>query len=102
MTTLAVPSNTVFVSVASMWEIAIKASTGKLEFPTDRFDEMFALNRFAPLPIEPRHALAAGALPRYHNDPFDRMLIAQARIEGLILVTADAAFRRYDVSLLEN
>ncbi len=85
-----------------MWEIAIKTELGKLDFPIDRFEQMLDLTRFETLPIEPRHALAAGALPRHHNDPFDRMLIAQARIEGLVLVTADAALRRYDVVLLES
>ncbi len=94
------PSNKIFVSVASIWEIAIKANSGKLDFPVDRLTEMLESNKFETLPIAPRHALAAGGLPRHHNDPFDRMLIAQARTEGLVLVSSDAAIARYDVELL--
>jgi PIN domain nuclease of toxin-antitoxin system len=97
---LAAPDNELFVSVASIWEIAIKANTGKLKFPVDRLTEMLGANHFEALPIAPHHALAAGGLPRHHNDPFDRMLIAQARTEGLVLVSSDAAIARYDVELL--
>ena len=56
---------------------------------------------FAPLPITLAHGIAAGSLPRHHGDPFDRMLIAQARSEGLTLVTTDRAIRRYDVPILD-
>ncbi len=94
------PTNEILVSVASIWEIAIKVNTGKLKFPVERLAEMLDAIGFRPLPIEPRHAVAAGGLPRHHNDPFDRMLIAQARIEGLVLVSVDAAFNRYGVALL--
>lgn len=55
---------------------------------------------FDILPILPAHAIAAGALPRHHGDPFDRMLIAQAQVENLVLVTQDTTFSRYDVSLM--
>ena len=74
------PRNDVFVSVASAREIAIKRALGHLEFPIT-------------------HALAAGDLVRHHDDPFDRMLVAPARTEGLNLISEDAVMRRYDVSL---
>ena len=82
-----------------MWEIAIKHALGRLKFPLDRFDDIMRRMGFDPLPILPAHAIAAGALPRHHDDPFDRMLIAQARIETLVLVSGDQAFTRYDVPI---
>lgn len=89
----------VSVSAASAWEIAIKKSAGRLEAPDDLLAAMEA-NNFDPLFISPAHALAAGALPDHHADPFDRMLIAQARAESLVVVTVDSRFSHYDVELL--
>ena len=89
----------VAVSAASVWEIAIKKAIGRLEAPDDLLDAL-AANDFDPLSISHAHALAAGALPAHHDDPFDRMLIAQAQAEGFTLVTADERFPRYDVALL--
>ena len=89
----------VFVSAASVWEIAFKQNLGKLDAPSDLDDQM-ELQRFAPLNITIAHAKAAGALPRYHDDPFDRMLIAQAVAEGLTIVTRDPRIARYGVSTL--
>jgi PIN domain nuclease of toxin-antitoxin system len=94
----------VCVSAASLWEIAIKAAVGHLEF--DEPFEAAALrvaeySRFRPLSITVTHALAAGALPLHHRDPFDRMLIAQAQLEELTIVTADAQFQDYEVELLD-
>lgn len=89
----------VFVSAASAWEIAIKRALGKLEAPEDLLGAIEA-NHFRPLSIELRHAVTAGELPKLHNDPFDRMLIAQARQEGLTLVTSDQRIASYGVSLL--
>lgn len=68
----------------------------------DRLLEVLRAMRLEPLPVGMSHALAAGSLPRHHDDPFDRMLIAQARLEGLILVTQDKVIRCYDVPLFDN
>jgi len=94
--------NTLFVSLASLWEMAIKTANGKLPSyarliangPTFLEDSLRDSN-FTFLPIVLRHALAAAALPQHHRDPFDRMLIAQALDEGLILITSDRVFARY-------
>ncbi len=94
---LAAPENAVFVSAVTAWEIAIKHALGRLKFPIDRFDEVMVRMRFDALSILPAHAVAAGALPRQHDDPFDRMLIAQARVERLVLVSSDEMVARYDV-----
>ena len=94
--------NDVFVSAASAWEIAIKRKLGRLEFPVDRFDQVLRDMSFTALPISLSHALAAGDLPRHHDDPFDRMLVAQARTEGLTLMSGDAQVRRYDVPMFEG
>ena len=88
-----------FVSVASAWEAEIKRNLGKLETPDD-LAEQLERNRFVPLEITLDHALSAGALPRHHGDPFDRMLIAQAQLESLTIVTRDRRFAPYDVALL--
>lgn len=79
-------TNEVFVSAASVWEIAIKQGLGKLEAPDDLLD-LIEQSGFEALSISSFHAEQAGRLPLAHKDPFDRMLIAQARAEGLILVT---------------
>ena len=86
----------VSVSAVTVWEIAIKKALGKLTPPTNWSDDIEA-EGFDPLPIEFDHAVEAGALPRHHADPFDRMLVAQARIEALTIVTADPKIARYDV-----
>lgn len=89
----------VYVSAASAWEIAIKHALGKLDAPED-VGTAIAESGFHALEITVPHALAAGALPRHHGDPFDRMLIAQARVERLALVTADRRFAEYQVAIL--
>ena len=91
--------NMVFVSSVSVWEIAIKKAMGKLETP-DNLQQEIALHRFTPLQINYDHAELAGKLPDIHKDPFDRMLIAQAIIEKLTLVTRDKAIAQYDVNIL--
>jgi PIN domain nuclease of toxin-antitoxin system len=88
--------NTVYVSAAVAWEIAIKRSLGKLEAPNDLEAAMEA-NRFLPLPVTVSHALAVQTLPDHHRDPFDRLLIAQARLEGFKLVSRDPNIPRYGV-----
>jgi PIN domain nuclease of toxin-antitoxin system len=93
------PDNVVFVSLASIWEIAIKQAKGKLTLDAkavlDTLPKAFTL-----LPIMAEHILATRALPHHHGDPFDRLLIAQAKIEGLTIVTHDDAFRPYGVPIL--
>jgi PIN domain nuclease of toxin-antitoxin system len=92
--------NEVRVSVASIWEIGIKRGLGKLTAPDDLGPHLEAAN-FEPLLISLEHARAAGLLPPHHRDPFDRMLIAQAQLESLTIVTRDARFVPYGVQLLE-
>ena len=96
---IASTDNVVVVSAASAWEVAIKKAVGRLDAPDDLLDALDA-NNFDTLPITVAHAVAAGGLPTHHSDPFDRMLIAQARAEHLVLVSVDTRFRRYDVELL--
>lgn len=96
------PGNSVFVSVASAWEIAIKHATGRLDFPLERFNAILEASGMVHLPILAAHAIAAGSLPRHHGDPFDRILIGQARVEGLVLVSEDAKVATYDVSLFSR
>jgi PIN domain nuclease of toxin-antitoxin system len=95
--------NAVLVSAAVIWEIAIKASVGRLEIPTAdlrRLPRLVETAGFAELPVLARHAAAVHALPWHHRDPFDRLLVAQARDEGLTLVSVDPAIRAYDVPVL--
>ena len=93
------PRNQIFISAATTWEIAIKMSLGKIEAPED-MDTVVSDEGFSKLPITLYHGQLAGALPRIHRDPFDRMLIAQAQAEGLILVTADTVIARYGVRIM--
>lgn len=88
----------VFASAASVWEIAIKRSIGKLKAPDD-LPALLPRMRFQELPVTFQHAHAVGNLPSHHGDPFDRLLIAQARAESLTILTSDAHFARYDVAL---
>lgn len=94
--------NQVHVSAASIWEIAIKTSLRKLSVGDAPVDLAESIGRcgFVELAVNARHAEAVRALPFHHADPFDRLLVAQARIEGLALVTADALVARYDVATL--
>lgn len=89
----------VYVSAASVWEVAIKQAMGKLPGPLDLADEILR-SGFRELPITAEHAADAGRLPPVHRDPFDRMLVAQARCEGMTLVSHDPAVARYEVDLL--
>jgi PIN domain nuclease of toxin-antitoxin system len=88
-----------YVSAASAWEIAIKKALGKLAAPDD-LPKALETNRFEPLSISVAHALIAGDLPRHHEDPFDRLLLAQAQVEDLTLLTHDTRLKRYGVPLL--
>lgn len=93
-------ADAVLVSAASVWEIEIKRATGKLRVPKDvpRDVDAAGIDR---LDITFEHAVAAGRLPLHHRDPFDRMLVAQARVEGLTLATADQELGQYDVPVLD-
>ena len=88
----------VFFSAASVWEIAIKKSLGKLKAP-DCLAELLPQAGFRALDVTPIHAEAISDLPPHHADPFDRLLIAQARVEKMTLLTVDAQFSRYNISL---
>jgi PIN domain nuclease of toxin-antitoxin system len=92
-------ANEVVVSAATVWEIAIKRAIGKLRFDQPVVAAVLALG-FEILPVAGVHAEHAGGLPRHHDDPFDRMLIAQAYLEGMVLGTQDARMRPYGVVTL--
>jgi PIN domain nuclease of toxin-antitoxin system len=89
----------VWVSAASIWEISVKRNLGRIELASADLERELARSNFLELPIEWRHAETAGSLPRHHADPFDRMLIAQAQVEDLVLVTYEPAFHHYEVAL---
>ena len=93
--------NMVFVSSASVWEISIKKSTGKLKVPDNLLEELLS-HRFSLLDINAEHAQLAGELPLIHKDPFDRMLVAQAMIEKLTLISYDPLIAQYKVKLLKD
>jgi PIN domain nuclease of toxin-antitoxin system len=89
----------VMVSAATVWEVAIKQRAGKIEAPHD-LPEQIRDCELSHLPISSHHAIEAARLPSIHRDPFDRMLVAQARHHGLTLVTRDEHIQKYDVSVL--
>ncbi len=89
----------VFVSAATAWEIAVKRSSGKLDAPGDIRD-LIARNGFGELAIEVEHAVLSAELPKHHNDPFDRILIAQAQLGDMRLVADDPQIAKYDIDVL--
>lgn len=94
--------NEVFVSAASMWEIAVKTALGRLQLPSDPGTfllEQIDLNGFSPLAVSVEHTLRVLDLPSKHRDPFDRLLAAQCLAEKTVLVTRDPVFRQYDVTV---
>lgn len=95
---LADQRNEVFVSAATTWEISIKKALGKLDAPED-MDSIVEDEGFSKLPISLYHGQLAGSLPALHRDPFDRMLVAQAQAEGLILMTSDTNISLYNIRL---
>jgi PIN domain nuclease of toxin-antitoxin system len=95
---IADPSNDVLVSAASIWEIAIKGSLGKLTVPDD-LPATISAEGFEWLPVRPEHAWEVRSLPLHHRDPFDRILVAQARVERLPIVTGDPRFGAYAVDV---
>lgn len=92
--------NEVFVSAATGWEIALKKSIGKLAAPDDLEAELIR-QQFERLPITFRHVSELEALPLIHKDPFDRMLVAQCKSEGLVLVSRDPQMKAYGIMILE-
>ena len=97
------PRHQLFVSVASVWEIVIKHALGRLELahaPESLVPRLIAATQAVALPIEQSHALRLARLPLHHRDPFDRILIAQALVERLTILTADQRFSDYDVKIL--
>lgn len=93
------PDALVLISAASAWEMSIKTAAGKLEAPKD-LPQQLDHHSFAPLAIELAHGLRAGSLPLHHTDPFDRMLIAQAELEGLTIVSRGERLAQYGVPTL--
>lgn len=90
-------ANALFFSAASIWEIVIKRSLGRSDFKVDpyRLRKMLVLNDYRELPVASEHALRVDTIPPLHKDPFDRILIAQARSEGMLLLTVDTAVIKY-------
>ena len=87
--------NELFASAASIWEIAIKAGLGRIDLDPNEFTDALESGGFQSLPVTNRHAAAVGSLPHVHRDPFDRLLVAQSRVEGLSLLTHDRALAEY-------
>ena len=99
----AITERRVLLSVVSPWELVVKQAVGRIELldtPRSLIRDQIARNGFELLPIALEHVLEIGELPLHHADPFDRMLIAQAEVEDLTLVTRDPAFGDYDVPTL--
>ncbi len=96
---IADPENTVFLSAVVVWEIRIKQSIGKLDLPDD-FGEVLDAQRFAELAVTVDHAHTIAELPAAHRDPFDRMLVAQAMVEHMAIVTRDRSIADYDVEVI--
>lgn len=97
------PENSLYLSAASYWEICIKVGIGKLALPDnwqETADLAMRINDIRWLPIEQPHCLELLTLPHHHRDPFDRLLLAQARAEGLAILSADPNFSRYDVTVI--
>jgi PIN domain nuclease of toxin-antitoxin system len=97
---IADPRNAVSVSAATIWELEIKRTLGRLDVGEADLVREVGENGFSELPVRSRHAAAAASLPAHHADPFDRMLVAQARDEGLVCVTVDRAFEAYGTATL--
>jgi PIN domain nuclease of toxin-antitoxin system len=96
------PASTIFLSVVSVWEILVKSQLGKLtlRLPLDQIIAQQVANRVQILPATLEHVLALRDLPAVHKDPFDRLLISQARVEGATLLSADHVFNQYPVQIL--
>ena len=93
-------NNLVFISAAVIWEIRIKEALGKLDIPPD-FRQVLDQQPFETLAITMEHAHAVADLPLIHRDPFDRMLLAQARVEKITVVTRDSIFKEYQIPIIK-
>ncbi|MBA3861433.1 MAG: type II toxin-antitoxin system VapC family toxin [Actinomycetota bacterium] len=93
------PANRIIVSAVSVWETTIKRALGKLDAPADLLERL-EQSAVELLPITARHADHVGRLPKHHGDPFDRLLVAQAGLERLALVSGDSEVRRYDITVV--
>ena len=96
-------SNSVYASIVSLWELAIKTSIGKLDLGNDwlqNIEHYMKDNTIENMPVKPQHCNLLTELPLHHRDPFDRMLIAQAQYENLALVTADKHIHQYDIEVI--
>ena len=100
LTAIKEPENKIIVSVVSVWEIAIKKALNKLEAPED-LKEMIVDSGFELMPIDYEHAWQVKDLPPHHRDPFDRLLVTQAKVERLTFVTRDSWLNAYNISILE-
>ena len=91
------PANQLLFSAASLWEISIKNGLDRADFKVDprRLWRLLLVNGYREIPVTSEHTVAVNALPTMHKDPFDRILVAQARVEGLLLLTADKAVAKY-------
>jgi PIN domain nuclease of toxin-antitoxin system len=98
-TAIADGRNLVFVSAAVIWEIQIKQALGKLKIPTN-FRKVLGQQEFEPLDITTEHAYAVANLPLHHRDPFDRMLVAQAKVESLTIITNDNHIKKYKIPFI--
>jgi len=94
---LLAPDSQLVFSSASLWEVSIKRTLGRADFNVDprRLWRMLLVNGYRELPITSEHTIAVNDLPLQHNDPFDRILVAQARVEGMLLLTVDKAVAKY-------
>jgi len=95
--------NEIFFSAASSWEIAIKASKGRLTLPEEPviyISKRLRSNHFQPLPIQISHTVEVFRLPHHHEDPFDRLLVAQSQLEGLPILTLDPEIKKYNVETI--
>lgn len=99
-TTIKNPNNRIIVSVVSAWEIAIKEALGKLSSP-ENLKEMIADSGFELMPIDYEHVWQVKDLPSHHCDPFDRLLVSQATVENLTLVTRDSWLNAYNIPILK-
>jgi len=96
---ISAPENLIFVSVASLWELRIKEQIGKIDLPSS-FSEVLRQQAFEILAVNVAHTEALQTLPLHHRDPFDRMLVAQAKVEGLTLLSRDRIIACYEVACL--
>lgn len=98
---IADPKNIVFISVINLWEIVIKEALGKLQikYPLEQWIKKID---FEILALKPAHVLQLKKLPNYHHDPFDRVLIAQAICENMVLITADEKIKKYKIRMVES